>query len=131
MLAYSIEGNLQRGLEQCGRKQQSEANLELEGVLVRSRVDRKTSLGVVDEVFGAHIWRPHNLRLVQKLVHFEHRTLLVRPVWVYWSEETGPTLTLELHDDAADIGRIWHPQGDLSIDDVEIGIVLVGVLQSD
>jgi hypothetical protein len=64
-------------------------------------------------------------------MHLKYGPLLVRPVGMYRCEETCFRFALELYYDAADVGGIRNPQDNLSLNDIEVGIVLVRVLQSD
>jgi hypothetical protein len=64
-------------------------------------------------------------------VHFKYRPLLVRSVGMYRCEKTCFGFALELHYDAADVRGVWDPQDDLALYNIEVGVVLVRVLQSD
>jgi hypothetical protein len=64
-------------------------------------------------------------------VHLKYRPLLVWPVGMYRREETCFGFALELYYDAANVGGIRNPQDNLSLNNIEVGIVLVRVLQSD
>lgn len=50
---------------------------------------------------------------------------------MYGRQQPGPALALELDDDAAEVRRIRHAQRDLALYHIEIGIVIVRVLQHD
>lgn len=105
-------------------------HLELEGVLVRAGIDSEASLGALLQILRTYVGGPYDLRLVEKLVDLEDWSLFVRSVWMYWCKQPRPRLAFELHDDAADVGGIWHPQKHLSLDQIEVGVVLVRVLES-
>lgn len=127
-IAYSAESGTCVSSAPCIA--QDAPYLELEWVLVGAGVDRKASLGVRSQVFRAHIRREQGVRLVQELVDFEYRTLLIGPGGMYWREQSRLRLPLELHDDAADVGGIRHPQHHLSLYDIEICVMLVRMLKS-
>lgn len=103
----------------------------MEGILKRASVDSEGCLWILGEILWAHVGRPYYLRLVKELVHLQDRSLLVWSTRVDWREQPGPALTFKLHDNAADIGRIRHAQKHFALDDIEVGVVLMRMLQHD
>lgn len=102
------------------------ADLELERVLVIACIDGEAGLWV--KILRSRVCRPYDLRLVQEFVDLENRSLLVWPVGPYRRHQSRSRLSLKLHDDAADIVRLWHPQNDLAAEDVEICVVGVAIM---
>lgn len=50
---------------------------------------------------------------------------------MYGRQQSGPALTLELHDDAADVRRIRYAQKYLALYEIQISVVLMRMLQHD
>ena len=48
---------------------------------------------------------------------------------MYGRQQSGPALALELDDNATEVCRIRHAQRDFALYDIEIGVVIVRVLQ--
>jgi hypothetical protein len=71
------------------------------------------------------------LSLVQNLVDFQDRSLLIWSAGMYRSEESCLRLAFKLHYNAADIGRIRHPQEHSALNNIEVGIMLVRVIERD
>lgn len=57
--------------------------LELERVFEISGLHGESGLVVGEEVILGHVRRPYHLCLVQDLVHFKYRSLLIWPAGVY------------------------------------------------
>jgi hypothetical protein len=70
-------------------------------------------------------------RVVTCLVHFEDRPLPLWSVWPDCCQQPCPSLALELYNDAAHIARIWDPQKDLSLYDIEVRVVRMRMLEAD
>lgn len=104
-------------------------NFELEWVLEVSGIHGETALVVCEEVILGHIRRPYYLSLVQNLMDFQDWSLLIRSAGMYRSEESCLRLAFKLHYNAADIGRIRHPQEHSALNNIEVGIMLVRVVE--
>ena len=107
------------------------ANFELERVLKVSGIHGETALVVCEEVILGHVRRPYYLSLVQNLMDFQNWSLLIRSAGMYRSEESCLRLAFELHYNAADIGRIRHPQEHSALNNIEVGVMLVWVIERD
>jgi hypothetical protein len=106
-------------------------DFELEWILKVSGIHGETGLVVRKEVILGHVRRPYYLSLVQDFMDFQNRPLLIRSAGMYRSEESCLRLAFELHYDAADIGRIRHPQEHSALNDIEVGVMLVRVIERD
>lgn len=113
----------------CAKLNACSTCLKLERVFEVTGLHSEAGLVVGEEVILGHVRRPYNLCLVQDLVHFQDWSLLVWSAWVYRRKEPRFRFALELHYDAADIGRIRHPQKYSALDDIEIRVMFVRMIE--
>jgi hypothetical protein len=101
----------------------------LKRILKGAGVDGERGSCILGNVFWTSTTWPYNLCLVQELVYLQYWSLLVGSVWMYGCQQSRSALAFELHDDATDVGWIRYAQEHFSGYVVEIGVVLVRMLE--